>query len=101
MMANRGIRMSHATIMRRVVLNVPEFEMRWNRRVRGVNSSWKVDETYIRVRGKRHFLYRAVDKHGNTADSMLRPDGGIAAAQALFRKALTTSLRQWPRKIRL
>ena len=71
---------------------------RWARRV---NSSWRVDETYICVRGKWHYLYRAVDKHGKTVDFLLRPDRGIAAAQAFFRKALTTSLPRWPRKITL
>jgi transposase-like protein len=63
-----------------------------------VNSSWRVDETYISVRGKWHYLYRAVDKYGKTVDFLLRPDRGIAAAQAFFRKALTTSLLRRPRK---
>jgi transposase-like protein len=48
---------------------VPEFEKRWYRWARRVNSSWRVDETYIRVRGKWHFLHRAVDKYGKTVDS--------------------------------
>jgi transposase-like protein len=47
------------------------------------------------------YLYRAVDKHGKTVDFLLRPDRGIAAAQAFFRKALSTSLPRWPRKITL
>ncbi len=80
---------------------VPEFEKRWNRFARPVNTSWRVDETYIKVRGKWHFLYRAVDKHGKTVDFLLRPDRGIAAAQAFFRKALSTCLPRWPRKITL
>lgn len=101
MMAERGIRMSHTTILRWVIHYVPEFEKRWNRWARRVNSSWRVDETYIRVRGKWHYLYRAVDKHGKTVDFLLRPDRSIAAAQAFFRKALTTSLPRWPRKITL
>jgi transposase-like protein len=60
-----------------------------------------LDETYIRVRAGWYYLYRAVDKHGQTVDFLLRPDRGVAAAQAFFRKALTTSLPQWPRKITL
>ena len=68
---------------------------------RPVNTSWRVDETYIRIRGKFSYLYRAVDKHGKTVDFLLRPDRGIAAAQAFFRKALSTSLPRWPRKITL
>ena len=57
-----------------------------------VNTSWRVDETYINIRGKFSYLYRAVDKRGKTVDFLLRLDRGIAAAQAFFRKALSTSL---------
>jgi transposase-like protein len=78
-----------------------EFENRWNRFARPVNTSWRVDETYTNIRGKWSYLYRAVDKHGKTVDFVLRPDRGIAAAQAFFRKALSTSLPRWPRKITL
>lgn len=101
MLAERGIAVSHTTILRWVVRYVPEFEKRWGRYARRVNSSWRVDETYFSVRGKWHYLYRAVDKHGKTVDFLLRPDRGIAAAQAFFRKALTTSLPRWPRKVTL
>jgi transposase-like protein len=66
-----------------------------------LHTSWRVDETYINIRGKWNFLYRAVDKHGKTVDFLLRPDRSIAAAQAFFRKALSTSLPRWPRKITL
>jgi len=79
---------------------VPEFEKRWNRFPRPVNTSWRVDETHINIRGKWSFLYRAVDKYCKTVDFLLRPDRGIAA-QAFFRKALSTSLPRWPRKITL
>jgi transposase-like protein len=101
MMAERGLVMSHTTILRWVIRYVPEFEKRWNRWARRVNSSWRVDETYISVRGKWHYLYRAVDKHGKTVDFLLRPDRGIAAAQAFFRKALATNSPRWPRKVTL
>ena len=92
MMAERRLAVSHITILRWVTRYVPEFEKRWGRWARQVNSSWRVDETYICVRGKWHYLYRAVDKHGKTVDFLLRPDRGIAAAQAFFRKALAMSL---------
>src|SRR6202790_5183100 len=50
MMAERGIAVSHTTIHRWVIRYVPEFEKRWNRFARPVNNSWRVDETYIKVR---------------------------------------------------
>ena len=87
MMAERGVEVSHTTILRWVVRYVPEFEKRWNRHSRRVGSSWRVYETYIPIRGKWHYLYRAVDKQGKTVDFLLRRDRGIAAAQAFFRKA--------------
>jgi transposase-like protein len=92
---------SHTTIHRWVIRYVPEFEKRWNRFARPVNTSWRVDETYINIRGQWNFLYRAVDKYGKTVDFLLRPDRSIAAAQAFFRKALSTCLPRWPRKITL
>jgi len=101
MMAQRGLAMSHTTILRCVIHYVPEFEKRWNRWSRAVHSSWRVDETYICIRGRWHYLYRTVDKHGKTVDFLLRPDRNIAAAQAFFRKALSSSLPRWPRKITL
>ena len=101
MMAERGVVVSHTTIMRWVLRYVPEYEERWNRYVRPVHSSWRVDETAIRVRGKSTYLYRAVDKHGKSVDSLLREDRGIEAAQAFFRKAVATQRSPWPRKVTL
>src|SRR5688500_8098359 len=100
-MAERGLPVSVTTILRWVIRYAPEFEKRWSRWAREVNSSWRVDETYSSVRGKWHYLYRAVDKRGKTVDFLLRPDRGIAAAQAFFRKALATSLQRRPGKITL
>ena len=101
MMAERGSDVSHTTIMRWVVRYVPEVEQRWNRWACKVNSSWHVDESYVSVRGKWHYLYRAVDKFGKSVDFLLRPNRGIASAQAFFRKALGTHAPRWPRKITL
>jgi transposase-like protein len=86
MMAERG-KIAHLTILRWVTRYVPEFEKRWNRFSKTVGTSWRVDETYISIKAKWHYLYRAVDKHGKTVDFLLRRDRGIAAAQAFFRKA--------------
>ena len=101
MMAERGVNVSHTTIMRWVIRYVPEYEKRWDRFARAIGSSWRVDETYLAIKGKWHYLYRAVDKQGRSVDFILRPDRGIAAAQAFFRKALTSHSKLGPRKITL
>jgi transposase-like protein len=101
MMAERGVKVAHSTILRWVTRYVPEFVKRWARFSKPVGTSWRVDETYIPIKGKWHYLYRAVDKHGKTIDFLLRPDRGIAAAQAFFRKALATQAPRVPRKVTL
>jgi transposase-like protein len=101
MMAERGVTVAHSTILRWVSRYVPEYEKRWNRFSRPVGTSSRADETYISIRGKWYYLYRAVDKQGKTVDFLLRCDRGIAAAQAFFRKALATNLNRWPRKVTL
>ena len=101
MMAERGIIVSHTTIMRWVLQYVPEYEKRWNRFARPVNSSWRMDETAVAVRGGLHYLYRAVDKHGKTVASLLRADKGMDAARAFFRKAVAVNRGIWPRKVNL
>src|ERR1051325_207184 len=70
-MAERGIDLAHTTILRWVQCYVPKFEKRWSRFTRPVGKSWRVDETYIRVRGMWKYLYHAVDKEGNTVDFLL------------------------------
>ncbi len=91
--------MSHTTILRWVIRYVAEFEKRWHRFARRIGSSWRVGEIYVCIRGTWHYLYRAVDRQGMTVDFLLRPDRGVAAAQAFFRKALTTNPTRWPRKV--
>ncbi len=68
MMAERGIKVAHSTILRWVTRYVPEFEKLWNRFSKAVGTSWSVDETYVSIKAKWHYLYRAVDKHGKTVD---------------------------------
>jgi len=87
-MAERGIAVSHTTILRWAHRHVPEFEKCWNRYAHPVGSSWRLDETYIRVRGRWTHLYRAVDKHGSTVDFLLSEHRDIAAAKRFFIKAI-------------
>lgn len=96
MMAERGVDLSHTTILRWVQHYVPEFEKRWRRYARPVGTSWRVDETYIRVRGRWTYLYRAVDKRGLTVDFLLSEHRDIAAAKRFFIRAI--DLYQSPRE---
>jgi DDE domain len=59
MMAERGVRVAHSTILRWVTRYVPEFEKRWNRFSKAIGTSWRVDETYVSIKAKWHYLYRA------------------------------------------
>ena len=101
MVAERGVAVSHTTIYRWVQQYVPEFERRWSRYAKPVHSSWRVDETAISIRGGQRFLYRAVDKFGNTVDSLLCADRSVSAARAFFCKALKTHHPRRPRKLNL
>jgi transposase-like protein len=87
MMAERGILLAHTTNLRWVQCYVPDFEKRWQAYARPVGDSWRVDETYIEVKGQWVYLYRAVDKDGCTVDFLLSKRRDVAAAKRFFSRA--------------
>ena len=85
----RGLEVDHSTINRWVIKYSPQLEELFRRRrKRRVGSSWRMDETYIKVRRQWVYLYRAVDKEGNTIDFMLSEKRDEPAARAFFEKAI-------------
>lgn len=87
----RGINIDHATLQRWVGKFMPIFEGRFRKRKKPTNGSWRMDETYIKVKGKWVYLYRAIDKYGDTIDFLLRAKRDVRAAKAFFKKAIKGS----------
>lgn len=88
MMAERGITVDHSTLHRWVIRLVPLLDKVFRRHKRPVGRRWRMDETYIRVRGQWKYLYRAVDTAGQTIDFLLTAKRDTAAALRFFRKAI-------------
>jgi transposase-like protein len=74
----------HTTIPRWVQHYVPEFEKCWRHYERPVGGSWRCDETYVKVKGKWTYLYRAVDKVGRTVDFYLSERRDVKRCETLF-----------------
>jgi putative transposase len=97
MMDMRGASIDHSTLARWVNRFSSLIERTVRRRKRPVNGSWRMDETYVKLNGKWIYLYRAVDKYGDTIDFLLRSKRDGVAAKAFFRKAIKNNGR--PEKV--
>jgi putative transposase len=84
----RGVNVDHSTIQRWVFKFSPLVEGNMNKRKNVVGDSWRMDETYIKVGGKDRYLYRAVDKQGNTVDFLLTKRRMKGSAQKFLNKAI-------------
>lgn len=87
-MAERGIVVDHSTLHRWVIRLVPLLDKVFRRHKRTVGRRWRMDETYIKVKGQWKYLYRAVDTAGQTIDFLLTAKRDSAAALRFFRKAI-------------
>jgi putative transposase len=88
LMEERGVSVDHATINRWVLKYSPQLEEAFHRRKRPVGRSWRMDETYIRVKGEWRYLHRAVDKHGQTIDFLLTEHRDTEAALRFLTQAI-------------
>ena len=91
LMAERGVSVDHSTLNRWVIKYAPELEAEFRRKhKKHVGMSWRMDETYVKVKGVWHYLYRALDKSGDTIDFMLSKKRDKKAAKRFFAKAIGT-----------
>jgi IS6 family transposase len=99
MMNERGLSLDHTTIYRWVQAYAPELEKRIRPHLRLTTDSYRVDETYVKVKGAWKYLYRAVDSRGQTIDFMLSAKRDARAAKRFFRKILKAVSHSTPRVI--
>src|ERR1700693_6039810 len=88
MLLDRGVEVDHTTIFRWIQAYAAELEKRTRPHLRMSNGSWRVDETYVRVKGGWTDLYRAVDSRGQTIDFLLAARRGTGAGERFFRQAV-------------
>ena len=91
--------MDHTTVFRWIRAYAPELEKRIRPHLRRSDGSWRVEETYVRVKGRWMYLYRAVDSHGQTIDFLLSARRDASAAKRFFRRALGQPHTANPRTI--
>ena len=88
MVQERGVDVDHSSLNRWVLKFTPAFDKTFRQRKRAVDTSWRLDETYIRLKGQWKYLYRTVDKAGRTVDGLLTAKRDRKAASRFLRKAI-------------
>src|SRR2546429_1412357 len=88
LMRERGVHVDHSTVTRWVIKYSPPLEDAFHHRKQPVRVSWWMDETYIKVKGEWRYLYRAVDKQGQTIDFLLTEHRDTEAALRFLKKAI-------------
>ena len=99
LLEERGLETDHTTVWRWVQRYAPELDQRMRCHLKPTNKSWRVDETYVKVKGTWRYLYRAIDSAGATIDFLLSSRRDADAAKRLFRKALRDPSHPQPRVI--
>ena len=99
LLLERSLAADHTTVWRWVQRYGPELELRIRRHRKATNQSWRVDETYVQVKGRWCYLHRAIDSAGATIDFQLSAFRDADAAKRLFRKALSDRSHPQPRVI--
>ena len=99
MMAKRGISLAHTTIMRWIRRCVRNSKGAGTHFACRAGASWRVDETYVKIKGRWTYVYRAVDKEGKTVDFLLQAKRDVAASKAFFRRAFKSQGRAAARHI--
>jgi transposase, IS6 family len=99
LMQERGVAVDHTTIFRWVQRYAPELEKRCRSQLNAANDSYRVDETYIKIKEQWYYLYRAVDSAGATLDFMLSATRDADAAERFLRQVLQASHTRTPRVI--
>jgi len=95
----RGLRVDHSTIYRWVQAYSPQLDKRCRPYLCPTSDSWRVDEVYVKAQGQGKWLYRAVDKYGDTLDFLLSAKRDVQAAKRFFCKTLNACNSQAPRVI--
>jgi len=95
----RGLRVDHSTVFRWVQAYASQLDKRCRRYLRPTNHAWRVDEVSVQVKGEGRWLYRAVDKDGDTLDFLLTPKRDATAAKRFFRKTLNARNSTTPRVV--